>query len=88
MSFKDTYIEYERSREAAAWLEEEIAEQQARYEKIVADMDALNDQREQWYAEFLERIQTVGFNEDGDRRVKIKPEDIPVRPENPPKVVY
>ena len=88
MSFKDTYIEYERSEEAQKWLEEEIAEQQARYEKIVADMEALNEQREQWYAEFLERIQTYGFNEDGDRRVKIKPEDIPVRPDGPHKVVY
>ena len=88
MSFKDTYIEYERSKEATKWLEQEIAEQQARYEKIVADMEAINDQREQWYAEFLERIQTVGFNEDGDRRVKIKSDDIPVRPDGKHKVVY
>ena len=88
MSFKDTHIENERSDEASRWLEEEIAEQQERYEKIVAEMEALNDQREQWYAEFLERIQTYGFNEDGDRRVKIKSDDIPVRPEGPHKVVY
>lgn len=88
MSFKDTYIEYERSEEASRWLEEEVAEQQERYEKIVAEMDAMNEQREQWYAEFLERIQTHGFNEDGDVRVKIKPEDIPVRPDGPHKVVY
>ena len=88
MSFKDTLIEYERPAEASRWLEEEIAEQQARYEKIVADMEAINELRDQWYAEFLERIQTVGFNEDGDRRVKIKPEDIPVRPDAPHKVVY
>lgn len=88
MSFKDTYIEYERSAEASKWLAEEIAEQQARYEKIVADMEAINEQREQWYAEFLERIQTVGFNEDGDRRVKIKSDDIPVRPDGHHKVVY
>lgn len=88
MSFKDTYIEYERSAEASKWLAEEIAEQQARYEKIAADMEAINEQREQWYAEFLERIQTVGFNEDGDRRVPIKSDDIPVRPDGPHKVVY
>ena len=88
MSFKDTYIEYERSAEATRWLEEEIAEQQARHEQIVADMEAMNEQREQWYAEFLERIQTYGFNEDGDRRVKIKPEDIPVRPDGKHRVVY
>ena len=88
MSFKNTFIEHERSAEEIAWLEEEIAEQQARYEKIVADMDAISDLREQWYAEFLERIQTYGFNEDGDRRVKISPDDIPVKPEGPHKVVY
>ena len=88
MSFKDTLIEHDRSREAAQWLEEEIAEQQARYEKIAADMEAMNEQREQWYAEFLERIQTYGFNEDGDRRRKIAPEDVPVRPDRPHKVVY
>lgn len=88
MSFKNTIIEHERSPEGAAWLEEEIAEQEARYEKIVAEMEAMNEQREQWYAEFLERIQTYGFNEDGDRRVKIKPEDIPVRPDGPHRVNY
>ncbi len=88
MSFKDTRIDYERSEEASRWLEEEIAEQEARYEKIVAEMEAMDEQREQWYAEFLERIQTLGFNEDGDMRVKIKPEDIPVRPDGPHKVVY
>ena len=88
MSFKDTYIEYERSAEASKWLKEEIVEQQARYEKIVADMEALSEQREQWYAEFLERIQTYGFNEDGDRRVKISADDIPLRPEGAHKVVY
>ncbi len=88
MSFKDTRIDYERSEEASRWLEEEIAEQEARYEKIVAEMEAMDEQREEWYAEFLERIQTLGFNEDGDMRVKIKPEDIPVRPDGPHKVVY
>jgi len=88
MSFKNTLIEYERSADASRWLEEEIAEQQERYEKIVADMEAMNDQREQWYEEFLERIQTYGFNEDGDRRRKIAPEDIPLRPDGPHKVVY
>ena len=88
MTFKNTRIDCERSKEVEQWLEEEITEQQARYEKIVAEMEAMNEQREQWYAEFLERIQTHGFNEDGDRRVKIKPEDIPLRPEGPHKVVY
>lgn len=88
MSFKDTHIDYERSAEAGKWLEEEIAEQQARYEKIVADMEAIAEQRERWYAEFLDRIQTQGFNEDGDRRVKIEANDIPVRPDGPHKVVY
>ncbi|MEM7280911.1 MAG: hypothetical protein AAF438_04720 [Pseudomonadota bacterium] len=88
MGFLDTKIEYERSKEAEAWIEEEIKEQIERYKKVVADMDALNDMREKWYAEFLERIQTYGFNMDGDQRIKIAPEDIPVKPDGPHKVVY
>lgn len=88
MTFRNTRIDYERSAEAAHWLDEEIAEQQARYEKIAAEMEAMNQQREQWYEEFLERIQTHGFNEDGDRRVKIDSADIPVRPDRTHKVVY
>ena len=88
MGFLDTRVDHQRSKEAQKWLDEEIAEQSARYDTIVAAMEALNDQREQWYAEFLERIQTIGFNVDGDQRVKIAPEDIPVRPDGPHKVVY
>lgn len=88
MGFLDTRIDYERSAEAQKWLEEEIAEQEERYKKIVAEMQALNDQREQWYQEFLERIQKYGFNMDGDQRVPISPDDIPVRPDGDHKVVY
>ncbi len=88
MGFLDTKIDYERSKEAEEWLEEEIKEQEARYKQVVADMEAINHLREQWYAEFLERIQTYGFNMDGDQRIKIAAEDIPVKPDGPHKVVY
>lgn len=88
MSFKDTLIDHERSPEAQKWLDEEIVEQQKRYEAIVAEMESISDQREKWYDEFLERIQTYGFNADGDQRVKIPEDDIPVRPDAPHKVVY
>lgn len=88
MSFKDTRIEHERSPEAGAWLEEEVAEQEARYQAIVAEMEALNEQREKWIEEFFDRLQNYGFNEDGDRRVKIPEKDLPVKPDRPHKVVF
>ena len=88
MSFKDTFIEHDLTDEVKAWLEQEIAEQEQRYQAIVKEMDDLSEQREQWYQEFLARIQTYGFNVDGDMKVKISPEDIPVRPDGPHKVVY
>lgn len=71
-----------------AWLQEELLEQQARYEKIVAEMEALAPQREQWIEEFLQRIQTRGFSVHAGTRRKIKPEEIPPRPQRKIRVVY
>lgn len=88
MSFQNLFIPHQRSEEEERWLREEIAEQASLYNKIVKAMDDLAPQRDLWYAEFLERIQTRGFNTDGDMRVKIAPEDIPVKPTRPHKVVY
>ncbi len=88
MSFLDTRIDHERSKEAAKWLEEEISEQLERYKKIVSDMDAASEKREQWYQEFFDRIQNQGFNMDGDTRVKIPNDDLPVKPNAKHKVVY
>jgi len=88
VAFLYTQINHEKSAEAKAWIETEVKEQEARYQQIVEEMDALNEQREQWYAEFLDRIQKRGFNMDGDQLIKIASEDIPVRPEGSHKVVY
>lgn len=88
MSFQNLFIEHERSEAEKKWLKEEIEEQAERYRLIVKAMEELTPQREVWYAEFLERIQTRGFNVDGDMRKKIAPEDIPVKPNRPHKVVY
>lgn len=88
MGFLYTEIEHEKSAEAKAWIKEEAAEQEVRYQKIVAEMDALSEQRDQWYTDFLDRIQKRGFNFDGDQLLKIAPEDVPVKPAGKHKVVY
>ena len=53
MTFRNTQIDYERSEEAAKWLEEEISEQIERYKKIVAHMEEISEERDQWYEDFL-----------------------------------
>ena len=50
------------TKEEEAWLQQELAEQRKRYDKIVQEMEALAPQREQWVADFLERIQTRGYH--------------------------
>ena len=56
MAFKNTHINYKRSKEATKWLEEEIAEQLERYKKIVAHMEEISEERDLWYEEFFSRI--------------------------------
>lgn len=80
MSFKNTFIRHDRSPEVAAWIEEERAEQEERFLTIVKQMEALEPEREKWYREFFDRLTTIGFNQDGDLKVKIAPEDLPVKP--------
>ena len=46
MTFKNLYIEHERSSEAEDWVKEEIAEQEARFAEIEASMEALAPTRE------------------------------------------
>ena len=70
-----------RSAAAEAWLEEEVAEQQRRYDAIVAEMDSIESDREKWYAQFLEIIQTKGFNVTGDQRRVIPADEIPEKPD-------
>ena len=81
MTFKNLYIEHERSAEAEEWVKEEVAEQEARFAKIEAAMEALAPTREKWYQEFFDRIRTNGFNVDGDMKQVIPREELPVQPE-------
>ena len=74
MSFQNLFIPHERSAQERDWLDQEIKDQQARYDRIVKAMD--------------ESIQNRGFNVDGDQRMKVKLADIPVKPSGPHKVVY
>jgi hypothetical protein len=81
MTFKNLYIEHERSPEEEAWVAEEIAEQEQRFAKIEQAMEDLKPTRAKWYAEFLDRCSTIGFNVDGDQKVVIPREKLPVQPE-------
>jgi hypothetical protein len=80
MSFKNLFIEHDISPEVKAWIEEEAAEQEARYQKIAKEMEGLAPTREKWYQEFFDRITSIGFNTDGDDKMKIDPADLPVKP--------
>jgi hypothetical protein len=81
MSFKNLFIDHDRSPEVEAWVEEEITEQEARFEKIVQQMEELQPKRTVWYREFHDRIATIGFNEDGDIKRVIPREELPAQPE-------
>lgn len=80
MTFKNLYIEHDKSPEVEAWIEEERVEQEARFAKIEREMEELGPQRERWYQEFFDRISTLGFNVDGDDKLRIAPADLPVKP--------
>lgn len=69
-----------RTKEAVAWLKENVAEQKKRYAAIVKEMDELAPEREKWVAEFLKIIQTYGFSVTGDVRRVIKPHEVPKKP--------
>lgn len=72
-----------RTPEAEKWMQEEVAEQKKRYAKIAHEMNVeLAEQREQWYREFEERIQTRGFNWHADNLIKIAPEQIYPKPKD------
>jgi len=81
-------IKYKRSREAERWMKQETREQKSRYKKIVAEQDALSPRRDKWIADFLERIQTRGFNVHADMLRKIPQEKIPKKPKRKFKVVF
>jgi hypothetical protein len=81
MSFKDLFIEHDLTPEVRAWIEEEAEAQEARFKIIEKQMEDLAPTREKYYQEFFDRISTRGFNQDGDDKVKISKEDLPVKPE-------
>lgn len=79
-----------RTKEAEAWMKENVAEQKKRYAAIVKEQDELGPQREKWVEGFLRIIQTKGFNVTGDTRRVIKPGEVPKKPKGMKKhqVVY
>ena len=81
MTFKNLFIEHERSPEEEAWIEEEIVEQEERFSKIVKTMEDLEPIRAEWYGQFFDRISTIGFNVDGDDKMVIPRDQLPVKPE-------
>ena len=89
MSFKNLFIKHERSAEEEAWLQEEIAEQEERFSDIEKTMEDLKPIRAQWYREFFDRISTTGFNVDGDEKMVIARDQLPVQPDgNEDRVVW
>ncbi len=78
-----------RSKKAEVWIKQEIKEQITRYKKIERAMNIeIAAQRDLWFAEFEQRIQTRGFNLHADIRRKIEPEEIYQKPKRKTKVVF
>jgi hypothetical protein len=76
------------SDEERDWIAKNAAAQRERHEKIVAEMEALAPQRDEWIDGFFGRIQTRGFNHNGDARTKIDKDELPEKPDRPFKVVF
>ena len=81
MTFLNKFIEHEVPEEVKEWIKGEIEAQEKRFAKIEQEMKDLAGQREQWYQEFFDRLTTIGFNMDGDDRMKLDPSQLPVKPE-------
>jgi hypothetical protein len=82
-------IKHTRSREAAAWLKKEVAEQKTRFRKIEHEMNVtIASKRDKWIDDFLARIQARGYNVHFNMLRRIKPEEIPKRPKRKFKVVF
>jgi hypothetical protein len=77
-----------RKADAQAWLKDNVAEQKKRYAAIVKEMDELEDDRQQWYAEFLKIVSTKGWNVNGDQRMVVASKDLPKRPKGRSRVVF
>ncbi len=70
------------------WIAKNAAAQQERHAAIVSEMEALTPQRDAWIDAFLNRIQTRGFNHNGDARTVIDKDELPKKPDRPFKVVF
>ncbi len=77
-----------RHEKVEAWLARELKEQEARHRNIVKEMEALTPEREKWIQEFLQRIQSRGFNVHSSILRRIKAEEIPARPKRKLRVNY
>ena len=64
----------------AAWIAQELAEQERRYRRIAREMEALEKRRQLWIREFYQRIQDTGFYLHADVKRRIRPEAIPPLP--------
>ncbi|MDJ0928084.1 MAG: hypothetical protein QNJ73_10595 [Gammaproteobacteria bacterium] len=78
----------ERDDAAKAWMKENVAEQKKRWKAIYDAQEKLWPKRKKWYKEFLQIIQTRGFNWDGDNLRKIPKKEIPKEPKRKHKVVF
>jgi hypothetical protein len=74
--------------EQREWLDQNLAEQKLRHERIGADMEKMSAERDALVDQFLVRIQERGFNYNCDALRKIPKEEIPARPDRPFKVVF
>ena len=78
-----------RSKEADGWVKENVAEQKKRHAAIMKEINEdLAQKREGWYRDFLNIVQTKGFNANGDQRVVVKAADVPKKPKRPDRAVY
>jgi len=92
MSFGSTTIKGnlkpKMSKEEAAWVKQELAEQVDRYKKIVQEQEAIAPQREQWVKGFYERIQTRGYHVHAGMRRVIPKSEIRPRDGRPLQVLF
>ena len=77
-----------RDKAALAWISGNVREQKTRYNAIVKEMEALTPKRKKWIKEFLQVVQTRGFNMDGDMLYKVPKNEVPKEPKRKHRVVW
>lgn len=92
MSFGSTTIQGnlrpKLTKEEQSFVKQELAEQIERYNKIVAEQEALTPQREKWVKEFLHRIQTRGYHVHAGIKRVIPKNEIRPRDGRPLEVIF